>query len=959
MQKQASSRAASPTPVGPRRARALRYRPAMGPHLRKLWFLILGAFAVLTVNSAYLGGITLLEWLSSTSYQDYFYQLMFLLHLLVGLLVIGPIIVFAVLHLRSAWPRPNRRAVQVGLGLFAVVLVLLLSGVLLTRFEFFEVNEPSVRRMAYWLHVGSPLLVLWLFLLHRLVGPPIQWQHSAHWLSFALGIAGALFLGYTFSPRAPQPIGPESGADYFFPSLARTATGNFIPANTLMMDAYCRQCHEDSYRRWTHSAHRFASFNNPAYRFSVRETRQVALKRDGTTQASRFCAGCHDPVPFFSGAFDSPEFDDVLDATASAGITCSVCHGITAINSPRGNADYTIAEPIHYPFAYSDHAALQWINRQLIKAKPEFHKATFLKPLHQQPEFCGTCHKVHLPVALNHYKWLRGQDHYGSYLLSGVSGHSVQSFYYPPEAVSNCTRCHMPLTAARDDFGAQYLDDSGVRKVHDHLFPGANTALPHLLGMPYEVQNAHRTLLQDALRLDLFAVRRGGTIDGPLLGPLRPRMPALEPGQRYLLETVVRTLKPGHHFTQGTADSNEVWLEVSVSSGGAIIAQSGTQGPDGTVDPWSYFANAYLLDRHGNRIDRRNPQDIYVPLYDHQIPPGAADVAHYRLAIPDSITEPVTVEVKLQYRKFDTAYMKHFQGARFVRNDLPITTIAVDRVTFPVSFDARLAGGPHLEPPAAAWERWNDYGIGLLRKGGQGELRQAEQAFGRVEQLGRGEGALNLARVYLKEGRLAEAAAALQRATAQEPAASPWSLAWFTGLVNKQYGQLDQAIHNFRQLAATNFPEARRRSFDFSKDHRLLNELGQTLFERAKRERRPEQRAARRALLEEARQWFTKALTIDPESAVAHHNLALIHDQLGNPRAAGAHRRQHLQYKADDNAGDHAIAIHRRRHRAADHAAEAVVIYDLKPVDAIHLTAGPTRRLGPARETVRGATEKP
>lgn len=935
-----------------------RYRPAIGPRLHRLWFLILGAFAVLAVNSAYLGSITLLEWLSSATYQDYFYQLMFLLHLLVGLLVTGPIVVFGMLHLRSAWPRPNRRAVHIGVGLLTVVLTLLVSGLLLTRFEFFEINDPSVRRLAYWLHVTSPVLIVWLFLLHRLAGPPIRWRHSIRWLRFAVGIAAAVLVGYTLSPRMEQPLGPESGAKYFFPSLAQTATGNFIPARTLMMEAYCRQCHEDSYRSWAHSAHRFASFNNPAYRFSVRETRRVAIERDGNTQAARLCAGCHDPVPFFSGAFDSAEFDDVADATASAGITCSVCHGITAINSPRGNADYTIAAPVHYPFAFSDQSVLRWINRQLIRAKPDFHKSTFLKPFHGQPEFCGTCHKVHLPEALNHYKWLRGQDHYGSYLVSGVSGHGAQSFYYPPEAVHNCNHCHMPLTAARDDLGARQFDGSGIAKLHDHLFPGANTALAQLLGMPQEVQNAHREFLAGALRLDLFALRRGGTIEGPLIGPLRPSVPALEPGQQYLLETVVRTLKLGHHFTQGTADSNEVWLEVLASSAGQIIAQSGARATDGTVDPWSHFLNAYLLDRHGNRIDRRNAQDIYVALYDHQIPPGAADVVHYRFAIPNSITEPITIEAKLQYRKFDTAYMRHFQGARFVRNNLPITTIAVDRLTFPVATNAGLVRDSDSEPPTAAWERWNDYGIGLLRKGGQGELRQAERAFLRVEQLGRADGTLNLTRVYLKEGRLAEAAAALERAANQTPSPPPWSLAWFTGLVNKQYGQFDRAIQSFTQLATTNFPEARRRGFDFSKDHRLLNELGQTLFERAKRERRSGRHEVREALLQDARRWFIRALAIDPENAIAHYNLALIYDQLGNPTAADTHRRLHLRYKADDNAGDHVVATHRRRHRAADHAAEAVVIYDLKPVKAIAPAIEPSHQRA-AQETEVRASARP
>ena len=51
-----------------------------------------------------------------------------------------------------------------------------------------------------------------------------------------------------------------------------------------------------------------------------------------------------------------------------------------------------------------------------------------------------------------------------------------------------------------------------------------------------------------------------------------------------------------------------------------------------------------MLDRDGNRIDRRNPQDIFTPLYNHQIPPGAAQVVHYGLAVPEDQSEPLTVE---------------------------------------------------------------------------------------------------------------------------------------------------------------------------------------------------------------------------------------------------------------------------------------------------------------------------
>ena len=930
-------RQARPGQAGPGRRR--RIVPAVGPRLRRLLFVVLGAFALLAVNSVYLVSVTVAEWLTERTYQDYFYQLMFLAHLGLGLLIIVPVIAFGAAHMRNTLGRPNRRAVRAGLALFTTALVLLFSGVVLTRFGFFEVNDPGTREAAYWIHVLSPLVVAWLFVLHRLAGRPLRWRVGLGWGAVAAGFALVMLGIHAQDPRQWDVAGPASGERYFFPSLARTASGNFIPARALMMQDYCQECHEDSVRDWRHSMHHFSSFNNPAYRFSVNETREVALERDGNLQAARFCAGCHDPVPFFSGAFDDPGFDEARDPTAQAGLTCTACHAITHLNSPRGNADYTIEEPVHYPFTFSDNPILKAINRQLIKAKPEFHKKTFLKPLHKTPEFCGTCHKVHLPEEVNQYKWLRGQDHYDSYLLSGVSGHGVTSFYYPPKAVTKCASCHMPLKAADNDFGAQDFDGSGIRTVHDHLFAAANTAVPHMVGMPEAVQDAHREFLRDALRVDIFALRAGGTIDGALSAPIRPRVPALEPGGRYLLDTVIRTLKPGHWFTQGTADSNQVWLDITVTSGDRVIGRSGGLDEEGAVDPWSHFVNAYVLDRDGNRIDRRNGQDIFVALYNHQIPPGAADVVHYELTLPKDLSAPVTVEVRLNYRKFDTRYLRYIQGEDFARNELPIVTIASDRVTFPVAgVETPVAT---QDPKVESWVRWNDYGIGLLRKGAKGstkgELRQAGYAFSQVERLGRPDGALNLARVYLKEGRLEEAAEALHRATDQ--GAPPWSVAWFSALVNKQNGFLDQAIEDLKALAETRFGEARKRGFDFSRDYRLLNELGQTLFERAKRERGPARRARREALLHEAEGWFHRTLEIDPENAPAHYNLALIYRQLGEQTLAAEHRRLHLKYKPDDNARERAVALHRRRNPAADHAAEAVVIYDLQRQGAFGLGA--------------------
>lgn len=923
------------TPTPESESTTTRLRAVIGPNLRPVLAVVFGLFALLTVNAVYLLAVRLLEGATGRTYQNWLYLYMFLGHLILGLLFIVPVLIFGIGHFRRAKDRPNRRAVTVGYALFTTALVLLVSGLVLTRIEgIFEVKDPAVRSVAWWLHVITPLVAAWLFVLHRLAGKRIRWKVGLRWAGVAAAFALVMLVLQAQDPRRWNMEGPESGEQYFFPSLARTLTGEFIPARVLQNDAYCQECHEDVHQRWENSVHKFSSFNNPPYLFSVRQTREAMLARDGNVQGSRFCAGCHDPVPFFSGRFDDPEFDDVNDPTAHAGITCTVCHSITHLNSVRGNSDYTIDEPVHYPFAFSQNAALGWMNRQLVKAKPELHKKTFLKPFHKTAEFCGTCHKVHLPEELNGYKWLRGQNHYDAYLLSGVSGHGVGSFYYPPKAVHNCSECHMELQDS-DDFGAQDFDDDGTLEVHDHLFPSANTAIPQLVGMEDWVIDEHRRFLDGVMRVDVFGVRDGGTIDAPLTAPLRPEVPALVPGRSYLLENVIRTMKMGHVFTQGTADSNEVWLDVEVTSGDRVIGRSGALGPDEVgreVDPWSHFVNVYMLDRGGNRIDRRNAQDIFIPLYNHQIPPGAADVIHYRLDLPPDVTEPVTVEATLRYRKFDTRYMRYVYGDDYV-NDLPIVDLATDKVTFPVATrsnpePAEIAQDASALEEIPEWVRWNDYGIGLLRSR---ELAGAEEAFREVEALGRPDGPLNLARVYVIQGTVQDQAIeALERAASFDPPAPPWLVAFYTGMVNKNNGFLDQAIANFRSVLEADDAETRRREFDFSQDYRLLNELGQTLIERAKLERGEARRAQREAFLREAVEIFRKALALDPENANAHYNLRLAYLQLGEGAKAEEHFDLYERYRVDDNARDRAIAIARAANPAADHAADRVVIYDLR-----------------------------
>ncbi len=905
------------------------------------WLMV--AFALLVVNSVYLLCVTTAGAVTGEDHQTVFSIWMFLLHVVVGLAIAVPFVWFGCAHFARASTRSNRAAVRLGIIAFGAGLVTIVSGMLLMRIQISTlslfIRGSASRDALWWIHMLAPVVLVWMFLLHRLAGPTVRWRMGGLLAALAIGIGGIGFILHDTVTGKRAESRPTSGDSYFDPSLARTDTGGFIPAESLLQNQECLPCHADVLESWSHSVHAASSFNNPIYAFSVRQTRRKAFEREGSVQDARFCAGCHDPVPFFSGSFedtrwDDPTYDAAHDPLGAASITCTACHAITHLNSPRGNADYVIGQPAEYPLAHAEQPILRWINHQLILARPALHKRTFLKPeVHRSSEFCGACHKVFLPESLNDYRWLRGQNHYDSFRLSGVSGVGAQSWYYPATAETNCNGCHMKSVAS-GDIAATARGPFGELTVLDHGFNHSNPATPLLSGLPDPagVLASCEAFNKDVMRVDLFGIREGGEIDGKLHAPLRPNMPTLERGKRYLLEAIVRAVKMGHEFTQGTADSNEVWLDIDIQTNGRSIARLGALSEQGGVDPWSKFLNAYVIDRDGNRIEQRNPEDIFVTLYNNQVPPGAADLTHIAFTVPDDAGSELRITVALRYRKFDLALWRAVHGPES-RNDLPILTLASDEIVLPIGGGAVPTGVGADPAPSQIdpWMRWYDYGIGLFRQGergaGKGDLRQADLAFAEVEKLARSEGPLGRARAALKEGRLDDASEHLRRAAAFTPAAYPWSIRWFSALVNRQNGAHDEAIRDLESLIESKFPLAIERGFDFAKDDRVLVELGNVLLEQARAGRS----ADTSALHSRARTLAESALALDPESVPAWYLLAQACKELGDDNRSAEAMAQHAQYKVDENARDRAVNRARLRDPAANHAAEAIVIYEVHP----------------------------
>ena len=115
----------------------------ISPGFRWLLGVVFTLFALIVVNSIYLSSITAAEYYSGLIYQDYFYLLMFLLHLLLGLLLVVYSAVslaglrFTITARHEAWAGPllgTANGILTGMtGSFVVPGVLFLQSIGLSR----------------------------------------------------------------------------------------------------------------------------------------------------------------------------------------------------------------------------------------------------------------------------------------------------------------------------------------------------------------------------------------------------------------------------------------------------------------------------------------------------------------------------------------------------------------------------------------------------------------------------------------------------------------------------------------------------------------------------------------------------------------------------------------------------------------------------------------------------------
>ncbi len=742
--------------------------------------LVLGFF-VLVANSAYL---------AARAEPSLFYFANVALHLALGVaLTVGAL---------ATWARSGWRAPRLLLAAVPFLVVAAGSGLVLTVTGATRPWQWLLRAHIVGATVGSLLAGGWLAIVTARRAP--SFHRLAAFLGLAVAGAAGLGAGVTaardrrlvrerfriVNPPSPpasmdgEGAGPQSP---FFPSSAETNVGGTIPANFFMTSQVCGRCHTEIYRQWNESAHHFSSFNNQWYRKSVEYMQDVV-----GTKPSRWCAGCHDHAVFFNGRFDRPIKEQIDTPEAQAGLSCTSCHSIVHVKSSMGQGDFTIEYPPLHDLAASGNKALSAVHDFLIRLDPEPHRRTFLKPFHreQTAEFCSACHKVHLDVPVNGYRWFRGFNEYDNWQASGVSGQGARSFYYSPQA-QKCADCHMPLVPAEDPAARD-------GKVHSHRFPGANTALPFVNGHPEQLRVQQDFLRDGQITVDIFGLARmaedaagprgvaaaseprlastfaqgeeagsfgaAATVLTPpvdVIAPLDKVSPTVRRGESLRVEVVVRTRKVGHFFPGGTVDAFDVWVELeAVDDRGRTILHSGSvgDGGKGPVEPGAHFYRSLLIDEHGNPINKRNAWMARSLAYVRLIPPGAADTIHYRLRVPDDAGDTIRLKARVNYRKFawwntqwafagvrDPGHRGYslapgHDDGRWVFSgdtsrvsgdvkaipDIPITVMARAEAVVKVAGADTPLPDDRPVLDQSVRERWNDYGIGLLL---QGDLKGA------------------------------------------------------------------------------------------------------------------------------------------------------------------------------------------------------------------------------------------
>ena len=384
----------------------------------------------------------------------------------------------------------------------------------------------------------------------------------------------------------------------------------------------CGGCHEDKYKEWNGSLHSMA-FIDPVYQGELNK----AVKAVGH-DISRQCEGCHSAAGVVTGEIKGPGLSG-LSAVAKAGVSCDICHSISALNHDKTPTK----EPENGSFVIKPGEDRQ-DGAVLVKHGPNkpktdcgggFHECRQTE-FHEKADLCASCHQVyhyekHFPIEATYNEWK-----HSPYAQKDI----------------HCQDCHMVAT----DTFVKAADTmiKPERKDYRHYFNGANYLLYYLGSQAAQKvgdkEQSQRLMaqydmavkrLQKAAELEIEPVYRKGA-----LAEVRVR---------------VKNMRAGHNLPTSLTNIRQMWLEViAKDEKGEVVLATGAVGADGTL-----AEDARLFNSDGMGPDMHFAVDpwIITAFSRHEtIPPKGYRDVHYGITVPKGSAR-VTIEARLRYRQAD------------------------------------------------------------------------------------------------------------------------------------------------------------------------------------------------------------------------------------------------------------------------------------------------------------------
>lgn len=682
----------------------------------------------------------------------------------------------------------------------------------------------------------------------------------------------------------------------FFPSSIATTSGDTLVTDFMLTPETCGEanCHPDIYQQWQSSTHRASDFKN----FWYRQAFAAAEQKIGTT-STKWCAGCHMPAALLSGASHLPAAQQTQQASAHAGVSCTVCHAIVDVRGTMGQGGFIIEKPKMFDLLASQNPTVKQIYAWFVHLDPAPHRDTFRRPFHRNENgaFCSSCHKAHTDAPINNARWLQIMNDYDSWQDSNF-GQADRDFAYI-EKRKNCVACHMPLVPSHD----------GKEAVRDHRFLGANTLLPLLNKDEAQAQAMTAFLKEDRIALDLFAISLTAPSDSVLVdtsaahvelatlleppqsntAPLENATArdslfilqsqstlALQRGKSVRLEIVVRSRNIGHAFPASIADMAQAWLEVKVvDEKGKTIFVSGGMRED-EVDPRAHFYGVEMVDSSGVLTSHEKSWEARAVKFANLLPPNSAELVRYRIDLPEDCGERLQLTAKLNYRKYRPQHLQWLNDAAArqslgLQEDVRLPIVEMARAEAHIQIGAPRAAS--IPDSARFAERWQNYGIGAMRRK---EWALAEHAFRAALRLAPEHvyHSINLGAVLLHTGRTSEAKTLFETAVKKDDESA--RAQYYLGMAFKAEGDYRKALNYVKRAS-----EVANRDREFRVEiGRIYHLLGD--YERAIRS-------------------FKRALRIDPEAPLVYFEMMNTYRAKGDEKSAKRVETLYRRFSKDES----------------------------------------------------------